>query len=353
MVENKFELKEELLSRYQTLKENEPKIRIRAAAQKLDVSELELLELDLGESVIRLDGNWRSFLRRAHTLGYVMALTRNEYAVHERKGVYDNVSFTKEGSMGVAVGPDIDLRFFMSQWMYGYAVRLDRKDRHINGFQFFNQYGEAVHKIYLNERSNPLAYNQLVEKFRVKDQDSLTEVEKKPTKKKPEFKEVDEAAFQEAWLNLKDTHDFFPLLRKFGVDRMRALAMAPTGYAYQVSDLAIKQVFEQARDKSLDIMVFIGSPGCIQIHTGQVKNLADFGSWFNVMDPEFNMHLNTKGIRSCWVVRKPTVDGIVTSLEIFDDNGDLIVYCFGKRKPGKPELEEWRTIIGNIDPLSS
>ena len=93
-------------------------------------------------------------------------------------------------------------------------------------------------------------------------------------------------------------------------------------------------------------MVFVANQGCIQIHTGPVAKLAEMGPWYNVLDPNFNLHLNTDGIAWSWVTKKPTVDGIVTALEVFDKNGNLIVTFFGKRKPGIPELELWREIVG-------
>jgi putative hemin transport protein len=47
-------------------------------------------------------------------------------------------------------------------------------------------------------------------------------------------------------------------------------------------------------------------------------------------------------------VRKPTTDGIVTSLEVFDDDEDLIVQVFGRRKPGQPECARWRQIVEGL-----
>lgn len=48
------------------------------------------------------------------------------------------------------------------------------------------------------------------------------------------------------------------------------------------------------------------------------------------------------------------LDGIVTSLETFDDEEDLIVQVFGKRKPGQPECARWRQIVEDLcgEPLS-
>ena len=109
-------------------------------------------------------------------------------------------------------------------------------------------------------------------------------------------------------------------------------------------------------------MVFVGSAGCIQIHTGPVKRVEpmefegkDAGApvvrWLNVLDPGFNLHLREDLIAQVWVVEKPTSDGVVTSLEAFDVNGDLMAMFFGARKPGKPEFQAWRDILGHLPRL--
>src|SRR3546814_4658978 len=71
-------------------------------------------------------------------------------------------------------------------------------------------------------------------------------------------------------------------------------------------------------------MIFVGSPGMVQIHTGPVTTLKQVGPWFNVLDPGFNLHLRDGDITEAWVVRKPTRDGIVTALEVYDAEGRQI-----------------------------
>ena len=70
--------------------------------------------------------------------------------------------------------------------------------------------------------------------------------------------------------------------------------------------------------------------------------------WLNVLDPGFNLHLREDLIDSVWVVEKPTVDGIVTSVEVFDAQSELIAMFFGVRKPGSPELPAWRDLVGRL-----
>lgn len=48
------------------------------------------------------------------------------------------------------------------------------------------------------------------------------------------------------------------------------------------------------------------------------------------------------------VVEKPSEDSTVTSVEVFDANNEMIVQFFGKRKPGMPEPEAWRELVGEI-----
>ena len=333
----------ELKKQWETLRAEQPKLRIRDAAKALESTEAELLATGLGETVTRLTDNFQGILQGVEALGKVMALTRNDYCVHERKGVYKNVTFT--GPMGLAVNPDIDLRLFMSVWSSAFAV--DENGR--KSLQFFAKNGEAVHKIYVLEESDVAAYEVLVDFFRAEDQQTplLIDLSKKEVEEKADD-EIDAAGFKENWMTLKDTHDFHGMLRKFGVTRTQGLRLAPEGHAVKITTDSLKSILHKAAETDLEIMVFTGSAGCIQIHTGVIKKLLQTGPWFNVLDPDFNMHLREDAIASVWLVKKPTDDGIITSIEVFDETGAIIVQFFGKRKPGIPENESWRLFVNEI-----
>ncbi|MFN3876527.1 MAG: ChuX/HutX family heme-like substrate-binding protein, partial [Flavobacteriales bacterium] len=92
-------------------------------------------------------------------------------------------------------------------------------------------------------------------------------------------------------------------------------------------------------------MVFVGNRGILQIHIGTVTGLMDGPGWFNVVGRDFNLHVREAAIAQAWVVRKPSADGIVTALECYGAKGELLVQLFGMRKPGSPELEQWRGIV--------
>lgn len=343
-----------LKSRWQALLEEEPKIRIRNAAQRLQVSEVELLSTTVGETAVRLEPDFRAILSDVKSLGKVMALTRNEHVVHERKGVYENESLA--GShFGLFVNEDIDLRIFWAHWSSVFAVRQMSRGKERKSLQFFDPAGQAVHKIYLTPASDGIAYDGLVEKYRSEDQSAFQSVELPPLPpvENPDDK-IDVVGFQNAWRGLQDTHDFFGVLKKYGVGRLQAMRLAPEGnYVVSVPRSAFRKLFVDVAASGIPIMVFVGNRGMIQIHTGPVKRLVDYENWFNVMDPDFNLHLNEDAIGKCFVVRKPTADGVVTSLEVFDAYGEMIVQVFGKRKPGIPELDRWRETIERIEQIQA
>ncbi len=331
----------DLKSRWEEFKAANPKVRIRDAARELGTTEAELVATGIGSGTTRLRPEFESILTDVEALGHVMALTRNDSVVHERKGTYLNPSFNPH--VGLFVGEDIDLRLFMGPWTFAFAVNEGER----KSLQFFGKDGEAIHKIYLTDRSNREAFDELVARYADPEQSSRLDVG--PAKPKGyTFDGIDEeskALFRQEWADLQDTHDFFGLLRKYNLPRREAMSFAPEGLAYRVKPSSCRKILEAAAGAGIPIMVFVGNQGCIQIHTGPVRKLFEMGPWFNVMDPEFNLHLREDAIDEAWVVIKPTVDGIVTAVEFFDKDGEMIVQFFGKRKPGVPELTEWQDLV--------
>lgn len=334
----------ELQQRHQALVASEPRLRIRDRAARLGVTEAELVAAECGLTSTPLTSSdptpMQAIFRDLGTLGNVMALSRNEWCVHERHGRYEDIQ--ADAPVGIVLGPDIDLRMFFQSWRYCYAV--DENER--RSLQFFDASGNAVHKVYITEASDAAAYGALVAKYAAPRQ-PLPLIEPVPVAS-PKAAPDDAAELRAAWLAMTDTHDFFTMLRKFNVSRVGALSAAGADLAQQVGVEAVENMLQQAAATGLSIMCFVANRGIVQIHTGPVHNLQRTGPWYNVLDPQFNLHLNTTAIASSWIVNKPTVDGWVTSLELFADSGDMIVQFFGARKPGKPELPEWRALLSGM-----
>ncbi|WP_026641399.1 hemin-degrading factor [Bordetella petrii] len=333
-----------LRARNDALAASQPGLRARNLAQALGVSEAQWVAAQCGgvrATALTRAESPQVIFRELGSLGEVMALTRNEWCVHERHGRYESIH--ADGPVGLVLGPDIDLRVFFSQWDTAWAVQHDGR----HSLQFFDKAGVAVHKVYCTDATDRAAYDALVARYA--GEPAWPQAQPYPCSDESHAV-ADPQALRAAWLAMQDTHEFFPMLRKFKVSRLAALQAAGTDLAQRVDPAAAEQALTAAAASGLSIMCFVGNRGMIQIHTGPVSNLRRTGPWFNVLDARFNLHLNTQAIDQAWVVSKPTSDGWVTSLELYSDSAELIVQFFGERKPGRPELAEWRSLLGSLCP---
>lgn len=337
----------DLAARWNILRGEKPALRIRDAAAALGVSEAELVALGVGRTATPLKPDWRGLLNDMQEVGRVMCLTRNEHCVHERHGRFEGVDV--KPAHGIVLGPDIDLRLFLGSWKHGFAVREPLREGERLSLQFFDGAGEAVHKIYATDETDRPAFDALIARYAAATPPDMRIGARTPAPVDRPDSEIDVAGLRAAWLGMKDTHEFFGMLGKFKVGRVQALRLVGEDLARELPARALRAAFEAAAADGTPIMVFVGSHGCIQIHTGPVKRLVDVHGWFNVLDPEFNLHLREGGVARVFSVRKPTEDGIVTSIEAFDARNSNILLMFGARKPGKPELEEWRGIVANVE----
>ncbi len=328
-----------LRARDEALAAARPGLRARDQARELGVSEAEWVAAGCGGlKATALQGVPQEIFRQLGTLGRVMALTRNEWCVHERHGVYQDIH--AENMVGMVLGPDIDLRMFFRRWKSAWAVERDGR----RSLQFFDGEGVAVHKVYTDEHS-AAAYDALVARFAGAPQWP----EPEPYAPAANADSVaDEAQWRADWLAMQDIHEFFPLLRKFKVSRLAGLAAAGPDLAQPVPAQSVVRILESAAQSGLSIMCFVGNRGMVQIHTGPVRQLRRTGAWFNVLDATFNLHLDTEAIAAAWVVHRPTVDGWITSLELYSGSGELIAQFFGERRPGRRQLTQWRTLVESL-----
>ena len=326
-----------------------PKMRERDLATQLGVSEADLVAAHVGEGVRRIEPRVSEVLLGLEALGEVMALTRNESAVHEKIGVYDKVVPGQRAMM--LLGADIDLRIFPDAWAHGFAVEKDDGETVRRSLQFFDKAGDAVHKIHLRPASNVAAYEELVSRLISSDQSQA--IQTMPVEKTgfDESKAGSSDELRERWSTMTDVHQFFGMLRSLKLNRRQALDMIGEDYAWRLDGDALNAMFLHAAQEEIPIMCFVGNHGCIQIHSGPVANIKTMGPWINVLDETFHLHLRADHVHELWGVRKPTKDGHVTSIEAYGADGEMIIQFFGKRSEGRTERDDWRMIAENLPRL--
>ena len=323
-----------------------PKMRERDLAAQLGVSEADLVAAHVGESARRIEPRVDDLLRGLEAVGEVMALTRNESAVHEKIGVYDKPIIGQHASM--MLGADIDLRIFPKAWAHGFAVEKRDGEEVRRSLQFFDRAGYAVHKVHLRPGSSIEAYEALVTTLLSTDQSQTLETQPVEKTAQPEGEGSSRDELRERWSAMTDVHQFFGMLRALKLSRKQAVGMVGDDYAWPLDGDALPAMFDRAVENEVPIMCFVGNHGCIQIHSGPIRTVKPMGPWINVMDPTFHLHLRQDHVRELWAVRKPTRDGHVTSIEAYDASNELIIQFFGKRHEGEGERADWRAIVETL-----
>ena len=356
-----------LAERWSTLRTEQPKLQIRDAARVLGASEAQLLATNLGNGVTRLqaDGNQpREIMRAALDLGLVQAITRNENGVIETTGVASKFKQAGDKSdqadakqdpekearerniAGGYLGGAIDLRFHFENWKYAFAVAQPGRDGKLSrSLQFFDAQGDSVHKVYVRSEAGVAVFDQLVATFRAPQQESQLNVLATVAKpaEKPDA-EVDLKEFQLAWKEMTDVHQFAQILREFKLTREQALRLAPAGMVERVTPEALRTLLDKAAKDKVAIMVFLGNQGLTQIYSGKIAKTMAAGGFYNVLDPDFNLHIRDTALRSGWVVKR----GGVTSIEFFDKEGTQVLTFFGVRERGKPQPQAWNELADSL-----
>jgi putative hemin transport protein len=303
----------------------------------------------IGENVVRLDGEHIALYEAMPLLGPVSVSTGNHVTHITKAGQFAKVG--REGDVGLVLGK-IDLRVFYSKWAYAFAVRHTQQGMPPAGFHFFDAHGKAITQILLNASSDLQAFETLIDRHAAQNADQAPKFSAPPERSSPTAKKVDAIeieAFRAAWDAMTDPHEFFGLLRRFGISRMQAMRLARADQAHELSADAYRALFQDVVASGLPIMAFIGNAGQIQIHTGPISELETDAQTLLALSPDLALHLKTGLIAETWAVRKPSPDGTVTSVELYDAAGENIAMLFGARKPGRPELEDWRATVARLE----
>jgi putative hemin transport protein len=318
----------------------------RQAAVDLGVSEGALMA-DAPDTIY-LGSQIRELVLKLETLGEVLSVVRNDVVVHEKIGVYEHVTLTARSGLALNVGK-LDLRFFLHHWHHALATVNVIGDKTMRSIQFFDEYGMNIEKVFMRDDSKLDAWQALIDEFAVEGKPEFLPAPVKQVTAPAPLAAERERAFQERWNELKDVHHFGGILETFNLDRQQAYRHAPAGQTKLLERSVWEKVLLEAQEKQLEIMVFVGNRGLVQIQTGKVHNVVRSHGYLNVLDVKvpqegFDLHIRDTEIVETWVVRRPISDGYVTCIEGFDKNRDTVIQIFGRREEGSDEMQTWHQL---------
>ncbi len=322
---------ETLKQAWRELRARQPQMRIREAAASLGVSEAELLATTCGNGAIRLVARWPELLTELSTCGSLMALTRNDFAVHEKTGLYGNLSV--HGEQWLVSGQNIRLCLLLLHWYAGFAVSEETHAGVRHSLHFFARDGEAIHKIYLAGAEHLAGYQRLIEVYRADDQSPGLQL---PVSAPQTAVRMDELP---------------PLWRRLWACNT---ASGETTPVVAIADMAVtqfRQLMHQLAQMLLPVEIAVVNQGAMQVHEGLIQNLHLTGPWFNVLDTGFNLHLNETAIERMQVVniayRQHTLNGLL----LLDKQGQTIVSIFGQYDDETGESPIWREFVAALPKL--
>lgn len=322
-----------------------PKLRERDLAAAIGLTEAQLVAAEAGAAATRIIADPARLLPHVCQMGDVMALTRNESAVHERRGVYSNFHSGAHASM--VLGDEIDLRIFPRHWVHAFAIRRETDQGVKRSLQVFDAAGDAVHKVHLGAESDIAAFEAAVADLAL-PVDAPFEIIARAASEGPRIAEDKIDALRSEWAQMTDTHQFLAMVRKLKMNRLGANRAVGPEFARQLPVEAVSWALERSAADKLKIMIFVGNEGCIQIHSGPVQRIEPMGPWQNVLDPRFNLHLRADHIAEVWLVSKPTKRGPAVSVEAFDATGRLILQLFGKRAEADTDTSGWDRMTAGL-----
>lgn len=329
---------------YLQAKDANPGKYARDLAEILGISEAELTALRVSHDAARLDVDARTLLAALENVGGTKSITRNDFAVHEQQGRYENQHLS--GHAGLILNPRaLDLRLFLQHWQHIFSMSETTARGVRHSIQFFDAHGDAVHKVYNTDETDKAAWDALIAQYKT-DVNPPLQIEAAPST--PARKAADASAIDADWRAMTDVHQFFQLLKRHDITRQQAFEAVGDDLAWRVENGSLTRLLNIAKEDQNEIMIFVGNRGCVQIFTGQIEKVMPHGEWINVFNERFTLHLVESAIAQSWITRKPTKDGFVTSLELFAADGTQIAQLYGQRTEGTPEQTQWREQLAQL-----
>ncbi len=329
------------------LRTDNPKARARDFAATHGITEADLVAAHVGHGATAIVADPDRLVPWAGRLGEVMALTRNEHCVHERRGHYSDY---RTGALAAMVlDPEIDLRIFPKHWVHAFAVEEPGEAGPKRSLQVFDAAGDAVHKVFLKPESRHDLWPDLLGNMRLADQAEALTLAPRASLQPAKGDPAGAAALRQSWDRMTDTHQFLGMVKDHGMNRLGAYRVAGAPYVERLEPEAVTLTLRQAAEGGIPLMIFVGNAGCIQIHGGRVEKIVPMGPWINVMDARFNLHLRADRLAEVYRVWKPTRTGDVWSVEGFAADGELILQLFGYRK--NTPAEPWNALVAGLPRL--
>lgn len=331
--------------RWEQLKSYHPELSPTTAAEKLKVSEVELFQSARGENLKILNDHFGDLFAEIEKIEDFKILTRNKSCIQEINGSFKIENQQDGGILKIAnESGNLSIRF--TELKYCFSIQSETE----NSFRFFDSKGSTVLRIITRPDTNQKIFDEITKKFTSKDQDEELKVETAETVVNQNFAEINLQEFHNDWKNLDYIDGFQKIMKKHNLSRWQAVLNAPdVFFASKIKNRKVVNLLEEIIESEIPIKIYTENSCCIQSYHGIIENASWHGSWFNVFATDFGFHFDSSKVIESRIVRKPTNAGMISSVECFDGNDEMMFEIFCDRENDDPELNEWRSLLNQFE----
>lgn len=309
-------------------------------------SEADIMAARCGQQAKRLQPHWPTLLTHLSRLGPTLFVTRHGNTSHEK--LLHLYKIALSGNVASIHDQDGSLELDLSHWHCGFALH-EGDDPHSAciSLHFFDIHGKLLHSIYPMLSSMELG-TAFLNKLYSADQ-TPQEFLLPPTQLRRRSRAtVDTASLTVHWRHLQNCQAIPVILQKHQVSRLQALQALPPEFATPAARTAFQTLMQQTVERNMPVELSLFNPGVRQTHRGLLENHRGDGFANRSHDAWFRLNLDSLDLHSAWVVHKPTANGMVSSLELYNHHGEPVLMLSDMPNAGLPQTLEWQSLLYNL-----
>jgi len=282
------ELKENWIS----FKRDNPKVRIRDAAKLIGTSEAALLSTEINNDVNYLKvSDIKKFILEILKVDKIMILTRNDSVVHELTIKTEDIIFNNNQIIDKQQLPLLTLNYDLFKYFF-YQKKM-HAGKELQSFQIFDKNGNSCVKFFYRGNKS-LEFERLAESYSA----------------------IYDYALQKRIDQVKPLS--IPTNTYFGKNYKKNFNIA------NLKHNSIRDILDRVKKNATFIEVQVCGIGSLQYFRGKIDKVVKFGTWENILDENFNLHVHTekfKKIKAKWL---NTSDNICCAIDFICNKENIL-----------------------------
>lgn len=298
------------------------------------------------QPVTWLRADWPALLQGLPTLGRMVLHTRNQ-AVHVRSVSTCRQVLAPE-NLAMLLGDGWNARCFLSRWHAAAHVQSEREGVTSHSLRVFDAAGRALCQFTGDDPETHATWLAWVQGMACPAARPVFDRPRAPVwpgVTRSGEPEVDLLSLGDAWGQLPHPRDLPLLLRRHRVGRLQAYRLMEGVHTRRTPLVAVEQVWRLAREIDLPWSLYAGNVGGAVVVRGPLGRVQRDAEVLTLSGESTCIRLRIDPVAESWVVTVPGESGAVHRLELFDDQGGLILGMEGVREPGGSESPAWRLML--------